>query len=73
MSDPSQEDVTRHTSAARTRTYRKRRDRGIWRRTVSIDDAQLAMLEERFYLDPSKRGDPTDEAVAIEAFLADYL
>ena len=48
-----------------TRRYRRRRQRGIYHRTVGLTATQLDRLEERGYLDPDRRGDRADETEAI--------
>jgi hypothetical protein len=74
---PNDDAVTDDARRARWRLnskrYRKRRQRGLWRRTVSVEEHQLDSLENLGYLDPDSRGDPVDESVAIEAFMADQL
>jgi hypothetical protein len=45
---------TRSTSTPRVRALRKRRSRGIHRRSIDVTDAQLDALEVRGYLDPDR-------------------
>jgi hypothetical protein len=59
--------------AARVKAFRRLQSWGLHRRSIDVTDAQLDALEVRGYLDPSRRGNRTDECDAIEMFLADAL
>jgi hypothetical protein len=56
-----------------TARHRKRRNRGLFWRPITVTKDQLDQLEVRGYLDPDRRGEHLDECDAIESFLADAL